>query len=260
MADYETIQVQQQNQVITIILDEPATRNAFSARLRAELLDAISLAEQQQEARVIVLGSSSDAFCSGHNLGEPPADPQGPEQELLKEYLPLFSALRGSAKPVIAAVPGVVAGIGCALMLSCDLVVMADNARFFAAFSRLGLVPDGGFSWHMMRALGRQRAFEFIAEGASLSAEECLTYGLANKLASAETVLPSAQSWAVELAQGAPIALAGVKEILGRAQNGSWEEVFRLEASWQNRCYQSDDVKEGVTAFFEKRPPRFTGH
>ena len=151
-------------------------------------------------------------------------------------------------------------GIGASFAMACDLAVFADNASIYMAFAHIALVPDGGASWQLLHALGRRRAFEVISLGQRLSAEECLKAGLANRIAPAADLLTCAQSWAEELAARSPMATRRAKQILAHAQGARLADTIVFEASFQNACIASNDCKEGMAAFREKRTPVFTGN
>jgi 2-(1,2-epoxy-1,2-dihydrophenyl)acetyl-CoA isomerase len=259
MKTFETVVYEKQNAVIRILINRPESLNAFNAQLRAELLEAFSEAEADSEARVVILGSTGKAFSSGADLADGLGERASVEEQIMEEYAPILNKMAALDKPVIAAVPGVMAGIGAAFAMNCDLMVLADNAYMLMAFSNIGLVPDGGASWQLLQKLGYQRAFQLIAEGGKLSAHDCADAGIANKLVPAEQVLETAQHWAEELSVRAPIALRESKAVLRQATKLSYAETVALEAKKQNICLATDDAKEAVMAFMEKRQPVFKG-
>lgn len=256
---YETLDVTLKGHVATILLNQPATLNAFSTKMRAELLDAFNRADANDSVRVVIFGSTGRAFSSGADLTEGLGKQKSIEDQIMLEYAPILEKMASLKKPIIAAVPGVMAGIGAAFAMNSDLVVMADTGSMLMAFTNIALVPDGGASWMLLRHLGYQRAFQLIVEGGRLSAHECLEAGIANKLVAADQLMSEVQSWAEELAQRAPIALRETKQLLRNAAALNYSQIVALEAKTQNVCISTQDASEAVQAFMEKRPASFSG-
>lgn len=247
------------NRVATLTLNRPQAANAFSAQLRAELGAAIKRAHADDEVRVVVLTGAGKIFCAGADIidvGDPRFDAQ---QQILDEYKPALLDIATGAKPVIAAVNGVAAGIGASFAMACDLAVFADSASIYMAFAHIALIPDGGASWQLLHALGRRRAFETIAMGGRVTADEALKCGLANRVVPVAELLTFTQAWAEELAAKSPLATRHAKQILNRAHGFDLADTITFEASFQNGCVASNDCKEGVAAFKEKRKPVFNG-
>jgi 2-(1,2-epoxy-1,2-dihydrophenyl)acetyl-CoA isomerase len=245
--------------VATIELDRPEARNAFNQQVRQDLLGAIERAEADDDIRLVIIAAAGKSFSAGADLKELIATRHQIESQILEEYQPILKRISQSDKIFIAAVQGAAAGIGSALALTCDLVVMAQNAFLYQAFAAIALVPDGGASWHLVNQLGYKRALELFMEAQRLSAEQCLQYGLANKVVADEQLRDSAELWAQQLAKGAPMPQKYLKQLLKQAQRGSLDESIRLEASLQQRCCNSQDFEEGMAAFSEKRQPKFNG-
>lgn len=247
------------NRVATLTLNRPHAANAFSAELRAELNAAIKRGMADDAVRVLVLTGAGKIFCAGADIvdvGDPSFDAQ---QQILNEYKPTLLDIATGPKPVIAAVNGAAAGIGASFAMACDMAVFADNAYLYMAFAHIALVPDGGASWQLFNGLGRRRAFETIAMGGRVSADDALKSGLANRVVPAADLLTFTQSWAEELAFKAPAATRYTKQILNYAQGADLADSITFEASFQNACVASEDCKEGVAAFKEKRKPLFNG-
>ena len=259
MNDKPTVDLAIDGHVATLCLNRPDSLNAFNRQMRVELLTCFTQVAAMPAIRVVVLGSKGRGFSSGADLSEAPLDGQSVERQLLDEYGPVLRMIETMDQTVIAAIPGVMAGIGAAIAMHCDLSVMAKNASMVMAFSNVGLVPDGGASWNLLRRLGYQRAYQLIAEGGKLDAASCLELGLVTKLAEADKVLVSAQAWAAALAQRAPIALRETKVLLRNAATQSFNDTMAAEAKAQNQCLASEDAAEAIAAFMEKRSPVFCG-
>jgi 2-(1,2-epoxy-1,2-dihydrophenyl)acetyl-CoA isomerase len=222
----------------TVLLNRPAALNASTSRMLDGLLAALDFAAADPEVRAIVLAGRGRAFCAGADLKE--IVPEGTERQLLERYLPVAERIATTDAVVIAAVAGSAIGVGMSLALICDLVVMAEDARLWAPFTRLGLVPDGGASWLLVRQLGYHRAFRIVAEGQPLTAREALDLGLANRLAAPGEHLSTAEAWGREIAAQAGPSLAASKRLLRLAAGATFETVFRAEARDQGQCAQSD--------------------
>jgi enoyl-CoA hydratase/carnithine racemase len=174
-------------------------------------------------------------------------------------YRPLMQKLCELPKPIIGAIHGTAAGVGCALALACDLRVMAEDASFRYAFINIGLGPDGGAGWFLARAVGYSRAMEIASSGEKIGAQKCLQLGLTNRVAPTENLIHYAMSWAGELAQKAPIALGITKADLQFAIDHSLAATIEYEADQQMAAFASEDLREGVGAFLAKRKPDFKG-
>ena len=158
-----------------------------------------------------------------------------------------------------AAVPGSAAGIGLSLALTCDLLIMADDAFLLSPFTTISRVPDGGLNWLLVRQLGYRRAFQLSVESERIDAGRCVQLGLANKAVPADELQAAAREWAAALAKRAPLSLAATKKVMRLAQDHDWETCFNAEAELQQSLVGCPDNLEGVKAFFEKREPDFKG-
>jgi 2-(1,2-epoxy-1,2-dihydrophenyl)acetyl-CoA isomerase len=250
--------------VAVIALSDPATLNAIGPGLCVTLAKALAaLSAPDAGVRALVLTGEGRAFCSGANLDDAaqiPAEGGAPDLQQVVErfYNPLAQALHDLPFPLVAAVNGPAAGIGCGLALAGDLVVAADGASFAPAFCRIGLVPDGGTSWLLPRLIGRARAMELLLLGKPLGAAEAVEWGLINRCVPAADLMPTALGFARALAEG-PAALTMTRRLMWESLDNRWSDQLAAEAVAQGEAGRTHDFREGVTAFLHKRPPRFEG-
>lgn len=261
MSKYQTVLVKRSGDTAVVSLNRPDSLNAFDAQLRGDLRLAVREVNEDPAVRVAVLTGEGRAFCAGADLAE---SAEGGahfrvEDQLNGEYKPILLEMNSAPMPWIAAVNGAAAGIGSAFAMNCDLVVMAENAYLYQAFSAIGLVPDGGVTWHLVRTLGRQRAYEVIVSGEKVRAHKCLDWGLCNRVVASEDLMEQTLAWAGELSGKSPLALRYAKQALNSAMENSVGETISQEAALQHICINSADAKEGVAAFLEKREPRWQG-
>lgn len=259
MSDYQFIKVAASKRVATITLNSPKTLNALHQKMRFEIMDAVQQIEDDTDVRVIILTGEGRGFCAGADLSEGMPGYDSFVEQCAAEYEPWLMAIHNSKKLYVAAVNGVAAGIGAAVVMNCDLVVMADNSYLYQAFSAIGLMPDGGVTWQLLQKLGYHRAIDMAVNAGRLDARECLNLGLANRVVMADDLNREVQSWAEEMALGAPLAQAAVKALMRKAYTMSYAEVIDEEAVEQSKLIQSDDAKNAVTAFFSKENTMFHG-
>ena len=246
--------------VATVTLDRPDALNSLTVPLKEELLATFRRLGRDRGVRAIVLTGAGRAFCAGQDLRErlePGAAPLA--TELRERYNPLILAMRTLEKPIVGAINGVAAGAGASLAFACDLRIAAESASFLLAFGRIGLVPDSGATWFLPRLVGPAKAAELALTGESLSAADAERFGLVARVVSAESLLGEAQALAARLAAGAPRAIALTKRALDRSWDATLEESLEYEAYLQGIAGATDDHREGIAAFGEKRPPRFSG-
>lgn len=255
----KTLLYKVKNRVATITLNRHQARNAMNRILRLELIEALDNALEDDDVRVIVLAATDPVFSAGADLKDDMGPDFLPQEELEKEFKPSLMRIAKGAKPVIAAINGPAAGIGAAYALACDLCLMAEEASIYMAFAHIGFIPDGGITLQLLQGMGRRRAYELIATGGKLTAQECLQYGFANRVVRADELAQVAQSLAEQLAQQAPLALRYAKEALYKVATLDLEDAISFEAGLQNYCVRSEDGKEGVSAFLEKRQPVYKG-
>jgi len=245
--------------VQTITLNRPEVLNAFNAAMHRALQAALKEAARDEEVRAVVVTGAGRGFCVGQDLTEFREAPGDIGDRLRAGYHPTILALRTLEKPVLAAVNGPAAGAGLSLALACDLRVAADSASFVPAFVSIGLVPDSGGTFLTRRLLGYARAFEWLATGRKLTAAEAHAWGLVSEVVEADRLVERTAALAAELAALPTRAIGMTKRLLDRAETATLEEQLELEAQLQSVATQTDDFREGVAAFLEKRPPRFTG-
>lgn len=259
MSDYQTITYSVNQGVATITLNRPKAMNAISQQMRHELKRATDAAESDNNVRVVVLRAEGRGFSSGTDLSEGLAGFDTIDEQIQQEYKPVIMAIANASKPYIASVHGACAGIGAALALSCDLAIMSDDAFIYLAFAGLSLVPDGGIAHHLVRNMGYRKAYQAFIEAARIPADECLQYGLTNKVVSSEKLAEETQNWAERLAEGAPLAQKYGKQIMRSVHTASFEETLDMESTLQNHCSSSQDSATAIGAFFEKKKPVFIG-
>lgn len=244
--------------VAVITLNRPDAMNSFTSQLSSELLDALENAHHDESVRALVLTGEGRCFSAGADL-KGGLEGRTVHGKLQYEYRPVMTAVASMPKPVIAAVPGSAAGIGLSLALTCDLLIMADDAFLLSPFTTISLVPDGGLNWLLARQLGYRRAFQLSIESERIDAGRCVELGLANKAVPAGQLQAAAREWAQALVRRAPLSLAATKKVMRLAMNHDWETCFDAEAELQQSLVGCDDNVEGVKAFFEKREPEFKG-
>ena len=254
---FETILYQVTDGVAVITLNRPAVMNALSSGLRREMLAAVHLAEAQ--ARVLVLTGAGRAFCSGQDLTDVDLATVDLEAVLRDEYEPLLTAIATCPLPVIAAVNGAAAGAGAGLALACDVVIAAESASFIQAFTRIGLVPDAGGSYWLPRQVGLARAMGAMLFAQKVTATQAAEWGMIWEAVPDDGFASDWQARATHLAAGPSLAYRGVKQALRASFDNDFTGQLALEARLQGACGTSADFREGVAAFLEKRPARFTG-
>lgn len=259
MSDPETVRYARDGKVAVITIRRPEAMNSFNTLLRRELLDAFRRAAGEEGVRAVVLTGEGRSFSAGADLKGSLMTDRPVDEQLQLEYRPVFECIAMMEQPVIAAVGGSAAGIGMSYALACDLLVMAEDAFLLSPFSTISLVPDGGLNWLLVHQLGYRRAFQLAIEAERIGAARCVELGLANRTAPAESLVAEAVAWARNLAERAPLSLAATKKAMRHAASHDWASTFDVEAPLQRRLRDSEDCREGVTAFFEKRKPQFTG-
>jgi 2-(1,2-epoxy-1,2-dihydrophenyl)acetyl-CoA isomerase len=255
MAEVET---SRDGAVLTITLNRPDVLNAFNRAMHDGLAAALKDA-RDPEVRAVVVTGAGRGFCVGQDLTEFSEAPDDIADRLRASYHPNISAVRALEKPVIASVNGPAAGAGLSFAAACDLRIAADSATFVPAFINIGLVPDSGGTFFIARLLGSSRAFEWMTSGRPLTAAEAQQWGLVSEVVEADGLADRTAELAASLAAMPTRAIGMTKRLFDGAATNSLDEQLELEAQLQSAATQSEDFREGVTAFLEKRDPQFKG-
>ncbi|MEN2992957.1 MAG: enoyl-CoA hydratase-related protein [Bacteroidia bacterium] len=256
---YETLLYEVREAVAYLTLNRPDRYNAFNEKMSAEFLEALRKVSKDKAVRVLVVTGAGKAFCSGQDLKEVAGVERSLGDSVARRYNPMVRALHELEKPVIASVNGVAAGAGVGLALACDYVIAAKSATFVLAFVNVGLSLDTATSFHLVRTVGLKRAFALATLGEPLGAEQAVQWGLINEVVEEAKLAEATHALALKLAAKAPRALALIKKLLLRAVERSYEEALQYELYYQEIAGRTQDYKEGVQAFVEKRKPVFRG-
>lgn len=260
---YGKIELERDGDVAIIRLNDPATLNAVTLQTIEEIDSALT--EITGSARAMVLTGAGRAFCSGANLtggmgvGQKSDGPPDAGSSLESHINPLMVRLRDVPFPWVSAIKGSAAGVGCSFALAADIVVAGESAFFLQAFARIGLVPDGGSSWLLAKAIGRQRAMEMMLLGERIPAAKALEWGMVNRVVPDDDVMASALTLAKQLASGPTKSLAMIRRMAWSASDASFEDAMKTERNNQREAGRTADHREGVVAFIQKRPANFTG-
>lgn len=254
------VEVDAASAVATVRLNRPDALNALTVPMKRELVAALRQIERDASVRAVILTGAGRAFCAGQDLRErlePDAAPLG--VEVRERYNPIIRAMRGLPKPIVGAINGVAAGAGASLAMACDIRIASEAATFSLAFGRVGLVPDSGATWFLPRLVGATRAAELALLNEPVSATDAVRLGLVGRVVPADQLATEASAVAARLAAGAPRAIALTKRALDAAWDRSLDATLDYEAHLQDVAGRTKDHAEGLAAFMEKRPPRFTG-
>lgn len=261
MAGYNTLLTESSSGVLTITLNRPSVFNALNEEMKKELNDVLKSAGRDASVRcVVITGAGEKAFCSGQDLKEHAGSTRSLRESIEKSYNPMIRKIRTMEKPVIGMINGVAAGAGCSLALACDMRIMSESAKLIEVFIRIGLIPDSGSHWFLAKMVGPGRAFEYAATGRDIGAEEAARVGLANRVVAPERLKEETMSLAASLAAGPTVSIGYIKRILNRAAAAPLDDILDYEAIMQQAASETSDYAEGVKAFLEKRPARFTGN
>ena len=256
---YESIAVSNENGIARITLNRPDRLNSFTRAMHAELRDALA---NLGEVRVVVLTGAGRGFCAGQDLNDravAPGEAVDLGETVEESWNPLIRTLAALPQPVIARVNGVAAGAGANIALACDLVIAGKSAKFIQSFSALGLIPDSGGSWHLPRLVGQARALGLALTGEPLAAEKAAEWGLIWKAVEDEQLDAEVEAIATKLAALPPLGLAAIKQIVRTSWSRTLDEELDLQRDEMRRLGFTEDYREGVAAFLEKRPANFVG-
>ena len=259
---YETILAERTGATTTIALNRPKKLNAFDGTMHEELYDALDEAAEDDGVRCIVLRGEGRGFSAGADLAQIIENADGdPDlgEYLRGSYSRLVKRMVETPKPIIAALHGPVYGAGVGIALACDLRIAAESTKFSVAFIKIGLMPDAGVTFFLPRVVGLGRAMEMSMLGDVVDAEEALRIGLVNKVAADDSLAEEAQAFAEQLAVLPTAALGRMKIAIHASFEADLQTALEREAEGQTFCGYTQDHKEGVKAFFEKREAKFTG-
>jgi 2-(1,2-epoxy-1,2-dihydrophenyl)acetyl-CoA isomerase len=260
---YQTIILEKINGVAKLTLNRPDKLNSFNVQMHQELQGALDDIAMDGETRCLLLTGAGRGFCAGQDLGDRAvsADQAAPDlgKSVEQFYNPLIRRITTLKMPVVCALNGVAAGAGASIVLACDIVLAARASSFILSFAKVGLVPDSGSSWHLARAIGMPRAKAMAMLGTKIKAEQAEQWGLIYQVVDDEQLSAEADKLAAHLALQPTQALANIKELLHTSFDYSLNEQLERERKAMQHLGRSDDYREGVASFMEKRVPAFTG-
>lgn len=263
MREYKRLRMEVQDAIAQIVLISANGMNTMDMQLMEELSSSFAECEASEEVRVIVLRAEGRAFCGGGDiryLSEGVEAPDFTMVDFVSGLSLLTMQMKKCPKPIIAAVHGAAAGSGCNLALACDMILADQSARFMEAFVNIGLAPDTCGAFWLPRLTGSARAFEILATGRPVNAEEAARIGMINQVLETEEEMMSAvMRYAGKFAKGPALAYQGLKEMLYTSMYTGMMDFIHCEGNAQQRCERSEDFREGIRAFLEKRKPAFTG-
>ena len=257
---YEFIQSENKDSVLWLTFNRPDVYNAFNEGMLMELQDAFKKAAEDDNVRCVVLTGSGKAFCSGQDLKDFNEKKSTFKEALDKKYNPLIRQITSLPKPVICGINGVAAGAGLSIALACDYRIAVENASLIEIFINVGLVPDSGSCYTLPRLVGYAKAFEMCTTADKVSARDALRMGIVNKVVSNGAVLNKLLDITSKKYASMPTKAIGmIKEMLFKSFNSNLDEILELESKYQDLAGNTEDFKEGINAFLEKRKPKFLG-
>jgi 2-(1,2-epoxy-1,2-dihydrophenyl)acetyl-CoA isomerase len=258
MSASDKLLVTLENGIKRITINRPERRNALDGETMILLREEIERSAED-ESRVVILTGAGDSFCAGADLQAVGQREVDVTTSLRERTNPTILAMRKLAKPIIARIHGHAVGVGCNYALACDILIASDQAKFGQVFIKIGLMPDGGSTYFLPRIVGYAKAFELMATGDIFGAQDALALGLVNRVVAFAELDATVNAMAERLAASPPIALAKIKEGLANGERSDLAGALEFEAVNQGDCFRSDDFKEGVAAFLEKRKANFQG-
>jgi 2-(1,2-epoxy-1,2-dihydrophenyl)acetyl-CoA isomerase len=259
MSSYKFLLYRLESGVATITLNRPDVYNALNDEITFELQDALKAVAKDEAVRVVVLTGEGKAFCSGQDLKASQGQKRSFLDSLHKRYNPIIRAMRNLPKPIICRLNGVAAGAGCSIALACDLIIASEEATLIEVFVNIGLVPDSGSSWFLPRLVGSAKAFELASMGTRVKAKDAEALGLITKAVPADQLDKTLTEYTQYYSQAPTKAIGLIKKMMNKAASASLDEMLDYEAYCQEIAGNSEDYKEGVSAFLEKRKPSFKG-
>lgn len=260
---YQTILLERDNGVAKITLNRPDKLNSFNVQMHEELQNALDTIATDGETRCVLLTGAGRGFCAGQDLGDRAVSSDDARPDLgmsvEKYYNPLIRRLTGLPMPVICAINGVAAGAGASIAVACDIALAARSASFILSFAKVGLIPDSGSSWHFTKALGLPRAKALAMLGNKLPAEQAEQWGLIYQVVDNDLLQDEAYKLAAHLATQPTEALGKIKKLLNTSFDNSLHQQLEHERTEMQYLGRSDDYREGVASFMEKRPAVFKG-
>jgi 2-(1,2-epoxy-1,2-dihydrophenyl)acetyl-CoA isomerase len=262
--EYRDILVERQEGVVTVTLNRPDRLNAMTWDSWQELVDGLRKASEDDDSKAVIITGAGRGFCAGSDLVASTSPEEAPQKEVSRtdRFRSGYLASRevvACQKPTIAAINGTTAGAGLSLALACDIRIASETARLGTIFVRRGLNPDFGCSFFLPRIVGLSRALELMYTGEMFDAQEALRLGLVSRLTPPEQLLPVATELARRIAAGPSLAIEAAKHLAYRGLLEELEDHLRLEEYWSRLCQASEDAREGVMSFLEKREPHFRG-
>ena len=259
--NYNNIIFSKNNKVAKISLNRADVLNSFNYAMADELIDALEKCKEDDEVRAVIFSGEGRAFCAGQDLQEATGENSPGIDEIIEHtYNPIIKYIREMPKPVICAVNGVAAGAGANIAIACDITFAKSSAKFIQAFVNIGLVPDSAGTFFLPKLIGLQRAAGLMFTGDKISAEEAEKIGMIYKCVPDDEFETVVDSFAKKIAEKPTKTIALIKDLLNQSNSNNWIQQLELEKKNQKIAADSNDHREGITAFFEKRKPEYKGN